>query len=251
MARIATFMLSAALAFGAGANGVQTVDDFTLIDHGGEAHRLSYYADAPAVVLFVQGNGCPIVRNVLPDLKAVRDRFEPRGVRFLMLNANLQDTRQAIAEETQEWGIDFDVLHDEAQLVATSLEVERTAEVFVIEPKTMQSVAPTAVVRSSGKACAGHHACLKLLREMGFGGSFSVPPAPKNKRGGGGRRQRARQPLSRTPRRLQTLRHSAGVPPRGRRARPACRHAQPRAATRDRLPSRGAGGRWWRLGLNG
>ena len=140
MARIATFMLSAALAFGAGANGVQTVDDFTLIDHGGEAHRLSYYADAPAVVLFVQGNGCPIVRNVLPDLKAVRDRFEPRGVRFLMLNANLQDTRQAIAEETQEWGIDFDVLHDEAQLVATSLEVERTAEVFVIEPKTMQIV---------------------------------------------------------------------------------------------------------------
>lgn len=140
MARIATFMLSAALAFGAGANGVQKVDDFTLIDHGGEAHRLSYYADAPAVVLFVQGNGCPIVRNVLPDLKAVRDRFEPRGVRFLMLNANLQDTRQAIAEETQEWGIDFDVLHDEAQLVATSLEVERTAEVFVIEPKTMQIV---------------------------------------------------------------------------------------------------------------
>ena len=141
MARIASMVLASALALAAGANGlpgVEKVDDFTLIDQQGVAHRLSYYSDAPAIVLFVQGNGCPIVRNVLPDLKAVRDKFEPAGVRFLMLNANLQDTRKAIRKETQDWNIDFDVLHDEAQLVATSLEVERTAEVFVIRPDSME-----------------------------------------------------------------------------------------------------------------
>ena len=118
----------------------QKIDDFTLIDQKGVAHRLSYYAGSPAVVLFVQGNGCPIVRNVLPDLKTVRDEFEPQGVRFLMLNANPQDNRATIAKESEEWGIHFSVLDDTAQLVATSLGVERTAEVFVIEPVSMAVV---------------------------------------------------------------------------------------------------------------
>lgn len=110
------------------------VDDFALYDHQGSLHQLTRYADASAVVLFVQGNACPIVRNSLAAFEAVRKRYEDRGVVFLMVNANVQDTRESIAEEAAAFGIDVPILVDEAQLVAAQLGVERTAEAYVIDP---------------------------------------------------------------------------------------------------------------------
>ncbi|MEH6558022.1 MAG: redoxin domain-containing protein [Oceanicoccus sp.] len=116
------------------------VDDFELLDHQGAAHRLYYYDDAPAIVLMVQGNGCPIVRNVMPGLRDVRDVYAKKGVKFLLLNSNLQDNRASIAAEVEEFGYDIPVLVDSSQLVGESLKVSRTAEVFVIDPKTKKVV---------------------------------------------------------------------------------------------------------------
>ena len=113
-----------------------TVGDFALLDHQGVFHQLSRYADQQAVVVFVQGNGCPIARHALPELKRVRDKFAEQDVKFLMLNANVQDDLKSIREEASEFEIDFPILVDEAQLVAESLGVVRTCEVFVIDPKT-------------------------------------------------------------------------------------------------------------------
>ena len=110
------------------------VDNFMLLDHRGDAHELHYYGDAPAIVLIVQGNGCPIVRNALADYRELSDAYAPKGVEFFMLNANLQDGRATIAAEAEEWGIDYPVLVDDTQLVAESLALTRTAEVLVIDP---------------------------------------------------------------------------------------------------------------------
>lgn len=116
------------------------VDDFELLDHQGVAHRLYYYNDAPAIVLMVQGNGCPIVRNVMPGLRDVRDAYADKGVQFLLLNSNLQDNRTSIAAEVEKFGYDIPVLVDSNQLVGESLNVTRTAEVFVIDPKSKKVV---------------------------------------------------------------------------------------------------------------
>jgi peroxiredoxin len=127
----ASALLLALLLLGA-APGAQRADDFTLLDHEGRSHRLSDYGDRHAVVLFVQGNGCPIARNAVPALKALRDELASRGVVFLALNASPQDDRTSVAREAHEYGIDFPVLIDETQLVAESLGVTRTAEVLLI-----------------------------------------------------------------------------------------------------------------------
>ena len=42
------------------------VDNFRLVDAAGKAHELYYLSDMKAVVLMVQGNGCPIVRQAVP-----------------------------------------------------------------------------------------------------------------------------------------------------------------------------------------
>ncbi|MEM0955660.1 MAG: redoxin domain-containing protein [Pseudomonadota bacterium] len=117
-----------------------SVDNFTLLDHRGVAQELYYERDAKAVVIMVHGNGCQIVRSLLTDFKALRDDYAEQGVRVLMLNSNLQDTRASIAKEAAEWGIDIPILHDRAQLVGRSLGLTRTAEVLVIDPRSWQLV---------------------------------------------------------------------------------------------------------------
>jgi peroxiredoxin len=106
------------------------IDNFRLLDQRGESHELYYLSDAKAVVLMVQGNGCPIVRNALPGLKELREQYQRRGVEFLLINSNLQDGRDAIAAEAVEFGIDFPILVDDLQLIGESLGVTRTADVF-------------------------------------------------------------------------------------------------------------------------
>jgi peroxiredoxin/mono/diheme cytochrome c family protein len=112
------------------------VDNFRLLDQAGTSHELYYHSDAKAVVLMVHGVGCPIVRQSLPALDALRKDFAKRGVEFLMINSNTQDDRAALAREAAEFGIDLPILRDETQLVGEALGVTRTAEVFVIDPKT-------------------------------------------------------------------------------------------------------------------
>jgi peroxiredoxin len=111
--------------------------DFALLDHRGGFHQLSYYAkDAQtrAIVLFVQGNGCPLVRKRTPELKRLRDAYAAKGVVFWMINPNPQDHRDEVAKEAAEFEMDLPILLDEAQLVARALEVTRTAEAIVVEP---------------------------------------------------------------------------------------------------------------------
>lgn len=110
------------------------VDNFALLDHEGRSHELYYYSDAPAIVIMIQGNGCPIVRNAWSDYQAVRDEFADSGIQFYMLNANRQDDRAALQAEAADFGIDMPILKDETQLVAEALGVKRTAEVLVISP---------------------------------------------------------------------------------------------------------------------
>ena len=113
------------------------VDDFQLLDHQGAAHRLYHYSNAPAIVLMTQGNGCPIVRNALPALREVRDDYTGQGVKFFLLNSNLQDDQQSIAREAAEFDFDMPVLVDQDQWVGESLGVTRTAEIFVIDTADM------------------------------------------------------------------------------------------------------------------
>src|SRR5688572_18294927 len=113
----------------------EVVDNFRLLDQSGTSHELYYLSDMKAVVIMVHGNGCPIVRQALPALREVRDKYKASGVEFLLLNSNLQDNRDAVAKEWQEFGVELPVLLDEAQLIGESLGVVRTSEVFVIDPK--------------------------------------------------------------------------------------------------------------------
>jgi peroxiredoxin len=127
---------------GAGAPGAGAlapgahVADFTLKDQTGAAHQLYALSGKKAVVIMTQSNGCPIVRLAVPALREIRERYRSRGVEFLLLNPTLQDTPDAVQHEAEEFGFGMQVLLDRTQKVGEAWGVDRTAEVFVIDPKT-------------------------------------------------------------------------------------------------------------------
>ena len=143
--RILLLTVSLSLSLGVGAsawalNPGERVDNFRLVDAAGNSHELYYLSDMKAVVLMVQGNGCPIVRLAMPAYHELMTQYKDKGVEFLLFNSNLQDTREAVAEEAKEYGYQAPILLDSMQLVGESLGVTRTAEVFVIDPKTWKLV---------------------------------------------------------------------------------------------------------------
>ncbi len=112
------------------------VENFRLLDHTGASHELYYYSDASAIAFMVQGNGCPIVRNAMPRFKELRDEFAAKGVQFFLLNANLQDNRDTINKEADDFAYDIPILMDTTQIIGEGLGLVRTGEVFVVDTNT-------------------------------------------------------------------------------------------------------------------
>jgi peroxiredoxin len=112
------------------------IADFTLTDQAGAAHQLYALSGKKAVVIMTQSNGCPIVRLAVPALREIRERYRSQNIEFLLLNPTLQDTRDAVQREAEEFGFGMTVLLDRTQQVGEAWGVNRTAEVFVIDPKT-------------------------------------------------------------------------------------------------------------------
>lgn len=116
------------------------VNDYALYDAQGGFHRLSTYNDSKAIVLFVQGNGCPIVRNALKDFHDIVDDYQSEGITFFMINSNIQDSRSTVSKEANEYAFEVPVLHDNAQLIADALDITITAEAIVLHPVSREII---------------------------------------------------------------------------------------------------------------
>ena len=106
--------------------------NFSLLDYKGKYYELRR-SDARVVVLFFTGNGCPVARQSIPKLKALRKRYADRGVAIWMINSNVQDDRDSIEHEADEFKeAPLPVLIDDTQQIARMLGVKRTAETICI-----------------------------------------------------------------------------------------------------------------------
>lgn len=117
---------------------LKSVKEFELQDQNGVSHTLDEYADKDFVVMYIHGTGCPIARLSVPTYLSIQEEYADRNIEFLMLNSFIQDDIPRIAKEAEEFKITFPILKDADQSVARSMGVERTAEVFIIDPRTRE-----------------------------------------------------------------------------------------------------------------
>ncbi len=111
----------------------KAVADFSLKDpRTGKVVALADFKDKKAVVVVFTGTECPINNAYLPRLAQLSEDYAAKGVQFLAVNANVQDTPEVVAEHARKHEVPFPVLKD-AGTVADQFGARRTPEVFVLD----------------------------------------------------------------------------------------------------------------------
>ncbi|WP_406699505.1 redoxin domain-containing protein [Singulisphaera sp. Ch08] len=115
----------------------QRMANFTLKDVSGQSVSLYGFAGKKAVVLAFLGTDCPVGNLYAPRLAELSKAYQDKGVVFLGINSNAQETVDQVAEHAKTYGLDFPVLKDTVNLVADLTLAERTCEVLVLDGRAM------------------------------------------------------------------------------------------------------------------
>lgn len=164
---------------------LRSIPEFEMTDNTGAVHTLDQYKDRDLLVFYVNGVGCPIARIAMPSYREVREEFASNNIEFMMFNSNIQDNLPRIANEVEEFKFGFAVMKDEGQVMAKSLGVERTAEVFVVDPNTQKVLYRGPINDKLGyetqKNEAGAHYLRDALNTILAGGTVDHSEVPDSK----------------------------------------------------------------------
>lgn len=88
---------------------------------------------SPFRVICFLGTECPLAKLYGPRLDRLAEQMAERGVAFIGINSNPQDSIDDIATYVEQHGIHFPILKDGNQTVALALGATRTPEVVVVD----------------------------------------------------------------------------------------------------------------------
>jgi peroxiredoxin/mono/diheme cytochrome c family protein len=109
------------------------IDGFTLPDIHGRDRTLGELADKPLVVVAFLGTECPLARLYGPRLQALSESYAARGVAFVGIDANQQDSLADLTVFARQYGVQFPLLKDRDSGVADKFGAVRNPEVFVLD----------------------------------------------------------------------------------------------------------------------
>jgi peroxiredoxin/mono/diheme cytochrome c family protein len=112
------------------------IADFSLPDPRDDGKKVSLgdLKQKLVVVVFI-GTECPINNSYMPRLVELHKEFADKGVAFVAINANSQDTPERVARHAREHELPFPVLKDAGNRVADQFGAKRTPEAFVLDPE--------------------------------------------------------------------------------------------------------------------
>ena len=110
-----------------------TIAEFALKDLQGVSHTLTELQDAPLVVVAFMGVECPLAKLYAPRLSELAEEFRQRGVAFLAIDSNTQDSLAEMTHFARSYQLSIPFLKDPGSLVANQFSAERTPEVFVLD----------------------------------------------------------------------------------------------------------------------
>ncbi|MCC5822408.1 MAG: thioredoxin family protein [Phycisphaerales bacterium] len=111
---------------------------FDLLGTDGQSHALDDFSDSPVLVIFFTCNHCPYVVNSDEVTRRTAERYGPRGVRFVAINANSantypEDSFEGMVARMAEHDFPWVYLHDESQATARAYGALRTPHFFVFD----------------------------------------------------------------------------------------------------------------------
>ncbi len=109
------------------------VDEFSLQDFRGKSHSLSELKDSKVVVVAFLGVECPLSKLYGPRLAELAAEYESKGVSFLGVDSNRQDSVTEMAQYAQVHNIAFPLLKDLNNVLADKIGADRNPQVFVLD----------------------------------------------------------------------------------------------------------------------
>ena len=114
---------------------VKKVENFTLEDFNGIKHSLKDYASSKAIVLMFIATQCPVSNAYNERMELLCKEYASKGVAFLGINSNKQETVEEIKEHAKEHGFSFPILKDRNNVIADKVAASVTPEIFVLNKK--------------------------------------------------------------------------------------------------------------------
>jgi peroxiredoxin len=109
------------------------VADLTLPGVDGQQHALSSYKDKKAIVVVFVGTECPIANLYLPTLVEMHKKYSAKGVQFLLIYSNAQDSFADVVTHAREHKVSFPALKDSGHKAADAFGAERTPQSFLLD----------------------------------------------------------------------------------------------------------------------
>ncbi len=106
--------------------------DFKLPNVYGKEVALADFSEQQAVVVAFLGTECPLAKLYGQRLARLAEEYESRGVAFIGIDSNRQDSLTELAAYGRRLEIPFPLLKDNGAKVADLLGAERTPEVFLL-----------------------------------------------------------------------------------------------------------------------
>jgi peroxiredoxin len=113
----------------------KTIANFQLRDYRGPEHSLSEFTDAKLAVVVFMGTECPVAKLYGPRLSELANEYASKGVKFVGISSNQQDSITVLTDYAREHKIPFPILKDVGNGVADQFGAIRTPEAFVLDPQ--------------------------------------------------------------------------------------------------------------------
>ncbi|MEW5799013.1 MAG: thioredoxin family protein [Bacteroidota bacterium] len=131
---IALFALTVLLHAGTPAK----VENFSLNDYNGKKISLSDYKDSKAIVLMFIATQCPVSNAYNERYNGLYNDYSGKNVAFVGINSNKQESIDEIKEHASDNKFKFTILKDINNIIADKLDAQRTPEIYVVHPTTLE-----------------------------------------------------------------------------------------------------------------
>jgi peroxiredoxin len=110
----------------------KTIKSFTLSDYNGKKHSLADYKESKAIVVMFIATRCPVSNAYNSRMVKLYDQYHSKGVTFLGINSNKEETIEEIKKHSEEHGFKFPVLKDKNNVIADQFGASFTPEIYVL-----------------------------------------------------------------------------------------------------------------------
>ncbi len=114
------------------ADSPSKVENFSLKDYNEKIYKLNDFKNSKAIVIMFIATQCPVSNGYNTRMAKLYDDYKSKGVTFLGINSNKQETVEEIKNHAKEQNLNFIILKDLNNVIADKFGASVTPEIFVL-----------------------------------------------------------------------------------------------------------------------